>query len=50
MEGFIYTEEELAILEKVASGELTTADLRRIAREKVEKLRVEKPWIFTDEE
>jgi hypothetical protein len=46
LEGFEFTPEELAMQEKVAKGELTSADILRYADERVNLMRKEHPEFF----
>lgn len=41
LEGFVYDAESLAIWEKVANGEITTDDVRKMVYEKLDRLKRE---------
>ena len=48
MEGFVFTEEELAIFEKIEKGEMSSDDLRRLAEAKIAKWKKESPETFSE--
>ena len=49
MEGFIFTDEELAIFEKLANKEISYDDVKKIAVEKIKHWKKENPDFFTTE-
>lgn len=49
LEGFVYTEEEKALFDRLANGEIEPEDIRKFAAEKLAKLRKEKPEAFVEE-
>ncbi len=46
LEGFVFTEEEQSVFEKLANGEISCDDVRKIAAEKLAQWKKEKPEIF----
>lgn len=48
MEGFNFTPEEKALFDKLAKGEITTDDVKKLAAEKLEKWKQESPQSFVE--
>lgn len=46
MEGFVFTEEELATFEKIKNGEMSSDDLRKLAADKIARWKIECPECF----
>jgi len=49
-EGYIFDEEEKALLEKIKNGELPLSALSDLAYKRVEQLRKDRPEIFVPED
>jgi hypothetical protein len=49
LEGFNFTQDELAEFERLAKGEITTEQLRQKVFDKIKKMKVEHPEWFTQE-
>lgn len=49
MEGFVYTEEEKSVFDKLGKGEITGGDIREMVAKKVAKLKIDRPECFTNE-
>ena len=46
MEGFVYTDEEIILFEKLANGEISHAELRKIFDEQLKNMRKDNPQFF----
>lgn len=46
MEGFVFSNEDKAIFEKLAKGDISHADVRKIAAEKLKRWQKENPEAF----
>jgi uncharacterized membrane protein len=46
MEGFVYTDEEIILFDRLAKGEISCDDVRKIADEEVRICKIEHPEYF----
>ncbi|GMB02271.1 antitoxin VbhA family protein [Pelosinus sp. IPA-1] len=49
MEGFVFTEEELALFDRYAKGEISSDDIRKNTYEKIARWKIESPESFAKE-
>lgn len=49
MEGFIFTDEELDVLKKLANGEISCNDVKKVADDNLKRWQKENPECFTSE-
>ena len=50
MSGFVFTEEELALFNRYAKGEISSDDIKKFADDRLKQLQIEHPEYFATEE